>query len=469
MRINAITDVLLSNLHKAEETFYSSDRSIEDYFLACEELRVTIQQMAQNWHGYGRAIDGVMFRLENNAFFYRGHDEALIELIKTVPFSLKLAVTKFGKDPDSKLMISALVESFCKQALIIDDMREEDFNRLFQNLIEMKMPRECIMILEHLVSLNDGKHDELIASLIYSSAASSVFNAANYTEIKAWLAKNSAMLMSQPWAERLSKMAKMRTSLAIYEHGMQEIGVACMKACACQSTDDDLIRREKLAGIAVTQKEILMDGLYPSITALLPYALWNGDKSFRIEWLYGRKVDSKTLTNALVVAQKYGPIEPAIYHQAISNSLNSQRDISNFFEVMHDHVLPTENLDPGIVQQGLSLLLNHHRHDFRALKNIANRCSAINIKPSIGHIQDIIDVTFCESIREANNIAIFLCELKKPICDMISRDILLEKVSETVRKISEPLRQKVVAAINSELVEQIPLLHRAKLINDLSL
>jgi hypothetical protein len=464
-----MTDILLRNLHKAEEIFYSSDRPIEDYLLACEELRTTIQQMAQNWHCYGRAIDGVMSRLESNAFFYRGHDEALIELIKTVPFSLKLAVTKFGKDPASKLMISALVESFCQQSLIIDDMRDEDFNRLFLNLIEMKMSRECIMILEHLVSLNDGKHDELIASLIYSSAASSVFSADNYTEIKAWLEKNGAMLMRQPWAGRLTEIAKMRTSLAIYEHGMQEVGVACMKACACQSTDDDLIRREKLTGIAVTQKEILMDGLYPSITALLPYALWNGDKSFKIEWLYGRKVDSNTLNNALVIAQKHGPIEPSVYHQAISNSLNSQRDIANFFEVVREHVLPTDNLDPGIVQQGLSLLLNHHRHDFRALKNIANRCSALNIKPNIGHIQDIIDVTFCESIREANNIAIFLCELKKPICDMISRDILLEKVNETIQKISEALREKVVVAINPELVEQIPLLHRAKLSNDLSL
>ncbi len=275
--------------------------------------------------------------------------------------------------------------------------------------------------------------------------------------------------MRQPWAERLTEIAKMRTSLAIYEHGMQEIGVACMKACTSQATGDDLIRREQLVGIAVTQKEITTDGLYPSITASLPYALWHGDRIFKIEWLYGRKVDSKTLTNALTVAQKHGPIEPAIYHQAISNSLNSQRDIAIFFEVVRDHVLPAENLDPGIIQQGLSLLLNHHRHDFRALKNIANRCFALNIKLNTAHIQDIIDVTFCEAIREANNIAIFLCELKKPICDMISRDILLEKVSETTKRISEALREKVVVAINPELVEEIPILHRAKLSNDLSL
>lgn len=469
MKLIKMKDALLNNLIKAEETFYSSDRPIDDYFWACEELRTTIQQMTQNWHRYGRAVDGVMSRLESNAFFYRGHDEALIELIKTVPFSLKLTVTKFGKDPDSKLMISALVESFCQQALIMDDMSDEDFNRLFLNLIEMKMSRECIMLLEHLVGLNNGKHDDLIASLIYSLAASSVFSAANYTEIKEWLTINGAMLMSQPWAERLTEMAKMRTSLAIYENGMKEISVACMKACVCESIDDDLIRREKLTGIAVTQKEILMDGLYPSISALLPYALWHGDRSFKIEWLYGRKVDSKTLTNALTVAQKHGPIKPAIYHQAISNSLNSQRDIAHFFEVVRDHVLPAENLDPGIIQQGLSLLLNHHRHDFRALKNIANRCFALNIKPNTAHIQDIIDLTFCEAIREANNIAIFLCELKKPICDLISHDILLEKVSETTQRISEALREKVVVAINPELVEQIPLLHRAKLSNDMSL
>lgn len=465
-----MTDILLTSLLRAEETFYTSGLPLEDYLLACDQMRSTIKQMSSNFFAYARAIEGVRSRLESNAFYYRGHDPALIELIKTMPFSISLVLKTFGHDDDSKLMISALVESFCQQSLVLTDIGDDDFNRILHRLVEIQMPKECIMMLEHFIDLNDGKHDKLAGSIIYSMAATAAYSALEYSDIKDWLIKNGEAIMAKPWSNHISESANLRACIAIYKLGMTDIGSAGMRCNAASAKSNELITREQLIGYSVTAGEAsIINGLYPQISALLPYALWHENKSFKIEWLHGRQIDSKTLTAALDVAGNYKQVNKELYHEAISISLNSLSNISEFFAVIRDHALTEPELPPGVIQQGLMVLLNHHKHVFLSLKNIANQCDGYKIELDVRLFQDIIDVTFCEAIRQTSNVAIFLCELKNPVCRIISQDILIEKVSEMTRPLNENLLQKVANVISPELVEKIPALHRAKLSNDLGL
>lgn len=465
-----MTDHLLNSLFRAEEIFYTSGLPLEDYLLACDQLRSTIQEMSANTFSYARAIEGSRSRLESNAFYFRGHDPALIELIRTMPFSISLVLKTFGQDDDSKIMISALVESFCRQSLVLTDISDDDFNRILHRLVEIKMPKECIMMLEHLIERNDGRHDKLAGSIIYSMAATTAFSPVEYSEIRDWLAEKGAAIMAKPWSKHICESANLRACIAIYKLGMTDIGAAGMMASAASAKSGELIIREQLIGQTVTKEEASREnGHYPQISALLPYALWHDNKSFKMEWLYGSKIDSKTLTAALDVAGKDKPVSTERYHEAISIALNSSSNISDFFAVIRDHAMTATDLSPGIIQQGLMVLLNHHKHEYLALKNIAKQCDEFSIELDVRLYQDIIDVTFIEAIRDTSHIGVFLCELKKPICKIISPDILLEKVTEVTDKLSETLLQKVASVIYPDLVEKIPALHRAKLSNDLGI
>ena len=465
-----MTDILLSTLHHAEQTFYTGGLPLEGYLLACDQLRSTIMQMSSNPFAYARAIEGVRSRLESNAFYYRGHDEALIELIRTMPFSINLVTKTFGQDDDSKVMISALVESFCKQALVLADMDDDNFNRILHRLVEMNMSKECIMMLEHFIQLNDGRHDKLAGSIIYNMATTATFNVHEYSDIKDWLIANGQTIMAKPWSKHICEYANLRSCIAIYKLGMTEIGEEGMRKNASSAKNNELIIREQLIGCPVTAEELsssCMDDF--QVLALLTYALWHENKSFKMELLYGMQIDSKTLKAAMDIAGQYKPVNNALYHEAIGLSLNRLTDISEFFAVIRDHVVTSPDIPQSVIQQGLMVLLDHHKHAFLSIRNIANQCQSYNINLDVRLFQDIIDVTFCEAIRHTSNIAIFLCELKTPICRIISPDTLLEKVTEVTGRLNENLLQKVVKAISPELVEKIPALHRARLSNDLGI
>ena len=456
----------LKNYHDAADVFLSRDLPLDAYLSAIDVMRSSLKEMSGDYFRYINGINEVRQKLEPAAFFNRGHDEALVELIRTVPFSMALANRFFGKDEASKVMMSALVESYCRQEFMLFGINRNDFVGIISRLIDLNLQEEVIAFTRHLIESNTGNYDDLAGLVVYMLSERCSFADSEPSLIKQWLIGNGKFLTNQSWSEYITNHRSLNTFNAVYRAGMEDIGLFGMANCGASAEDDDLIIREQLSGIKPKAGECQNN------KALLSYVIWSSEFSFPIIEMSDLVVSCQTIEQAVKVAKEHNQFSQQNFSEVVGLALRKAGTVEAFFEIIKKFVNQQDDFPDNLIKSGLVNLLDRNKHNFQNIKKIANNCdeNAIELDGGILFLyRDIINVTFIAAARETNRARLFLLELKTPVCKIIDHDILIEQVSHLCRKLDESVLMRVANTTSPLLVQAIPMLQRAKLGSDLGL
>jgi hypothetical protein len=466
---NSTSNDIVSKLLYAETIFLKENLPEAEYLHAVEVLDDAFKEIGSDHWKYSRLLRNLADRLqENGCYDLTGHDNALAELAKRIPVSFntinRLVVIDFTRFE----LTEQLIDSFADQAFDVQMDDEWNFFDFMINLCKISNHHNgCVRLLDAILSTPDGRLDDFKKNMLCRIFVEIAENAGQRKTMCKWVNANTQKIIDSPWSANLLTHLSMDMGIQLFMHGVKNFGMHVMKYSGATARMSDLIVREQLTGIAVTQHELKCD--IPDLP-LLSYLCWTASPEFDHEWVRGKSFNGKYLDNAIEIASRHTDgVDDNGLMRAIEIIAHNTRPSAGLTDMMDRHLFRHREEKMEVIKSVLYTGLSRGCNSMPEINIIARMMHRHQVCIDSSDIRPQLDETLKNELASQKNNMKFLCLFNESFIKLFTEELVIDCLNTVVRKASENDIVACLKVIPEEMVMKVSSLKRAMLTNDLGM
>ena len=468
-------DTIAKTLLNAESVFYKEGLPESEYVHALADIHQSLNDMGTNHWKYGNLLKNMAVRLEEmGAFELGGHDEALAELSRLLPISFhtinRLVLTSFERHE----LIAELVDSLLSQVFDITEVEEPKFLSCLTNLSERCHEVECAKILDMLLHTADERFNELKTQCFYSVLLNIGPSDRYQISLKKWFVDNSADILKAKWFPSLISRLTMKTGINLHERKLVTLGEAIMRSSARSAGGDDLILREQLTGITVSQSELRRPNGISDIP-LMSYLCWTSNPAFDFSIVKGLSFKGTLLTDAIRIASDH------IGNKKSSTNINigmidgikaialNTSPRSGLTDILDRQFLPNRVAHDAFIKTALITALGRYHDEMTSIFIVSKIMERHHIALDTSAIAETLNKELVNEVVQQRNMSKYFVMFNASFISLFSEDIVILCLEQASAKASRLDIACSLEVIPEDMVMKVGGLKRAMLSKDLGI
>ena len=468
--MNKINNIAIQNILAGESVFRETNLPNSEYMAAVSCIKDGLDQIKDHFWQHGSFIHNLVERLEENRIFdYPGHDEALAELSRLLPFSFE-AINRLVLHPSQrKQLFGQMIDSYVNQVFDIDHSKEYAFNVFVGNLISVGHDDDAAKILELLTYRADSRFDTLRASCFASSLLAVIDGNSKKPYLVQWIIDHTDYILSTLWGKKSLAKITIDNGIELFQYGLTGIGTEIMRLKASSAASDELIVREKLTGMVPTNAELCAGKQIPSIP-LMSYILWTKNPDFDPNLIKDRSFKGTMLNEALTLARRHsGGCSDETKNERIKIIARNVTPQAGLTDVLDRFFFSRRSEHEVFIREVLMQNLVEHQDEILSISIIAKMMARHKIELDTSPFVHHLDKALIDELSTQRNMTKYLCQFSGAFISLFGESTVIECLDQAAAKASKSDINTAMGVIPTEIVMKCNGLKRHRLIADLSL